>query len=95
MEYILLKPNSDEWERMWKWVEEHPINSDIVEPSIATNDLNGECWQYIGSFRGSNGTLISEIRHRSHPLNNERYIISYQHENEVDVSNIDQIIPIK
>lgn len=75
MELILIKPNSSEWEFMWKWLEDHPINKDIVEPSIALN--NGEAWQYMGSWQNGD-RIIHSFRHRKHPVTNYIQNVSVQ-----------------
>lgn len=95
MQYVLIKPDSNEWNAMWQWVAEHPLNAGIDEPTVALNELNGEAWQYMGSYRGKGGAVVSEIRHRSHPIDNERKYLKYLHENEIPESDIAQIIPIK
>lgn len=64
MELVLIEPNSPEWEYMWKWLEEHPINKDIEEPTLAMNE--GEAWQYMGTFK-QDDRIIHEFRHRNHP----------------------------
>lgn len=65
MELVLIEPNSPEWYFIWTWLEAHPINKGITEPSIALN--NGESWQYMGSYMQDNRVLHS-IRHRHHPV---------------------------
>lgn len=68
---IIVKNGSNEWNYMWDWLAEHPINESVAEPMVAVNDMNGECWQYMGSFRQDNKT-IHEFRHRSHPTTGDR-----------------------
>jgi hypothetical protein len=63
MEMVLIKDGSQEWERMWDMVANHPINEGIEHPSIALN--NGEGWQYMGSYRQDN-RIIHEFKHRKH-----------------------------
>lgn len=77
MEFVLLKIGSPEWEYIWNWLENHPINAGIEQPSVALND--GEAWQYIGSYRNGN-TVVSELRHRKHPLTNRLELLSLKHE---------------
>lgn len=67
MELILIEPNSPEWDFMWNWLSNHPINENIEEPSVAQN--NGESWQYMGSFKQEE-RVIHEFRHRNHPATN-------------------------
>jgi len=64
MELVLIEPNSPEWDYMWNWLAEHPINKDIAEPTLAMNE--GEGWQYVGSFK-QDTRIIHEFRHRKHP----------------------------
>lgn len=81
MEMVLIKPNSNEWEFMWEWVANHPINKDIENPSVALNPENNECWQYMGSYAYNNIT-IHEFRHRAHPTTEQReYLKLYASEN--------------
>lgn len=67
MELILIEPESPEWNYMWEWLANHPINSGLEEPSIAINENEG--WQYMGSFKQAN-KIIHEFRHRNHPATN-------------------------
>lgn len=93
MEYVLIKPDSNEWSHMWEWIAKHPLNDGINEPTVALND--GEAWQYMGSFRSIKGDVISEFRHRCHPIDNERHYLKMNHENGVAESDIDKVIPVK
>jgi hypothetical protein len=52
---------------MWNWLENHPINNGLDEPSLALNENEG--WQYMGSFKQGN-KVIHEFRHRNHPKTN-------------------------
>ena len=67
MELILITPESDEWNYMWKWLAEHPINEGITEPTIAYNE--GESWQYMGSYKQKE-RVIHTFRHRNFPKGN-------------------------
>ena len=67
MELILIEPNSLEWDFMWGWLETHPMNEGIENPSIALHE--GQAWQYMGSFRQDNRVLHT-FRHRIHPSTN-------------------------
>lgn len=67
MNLILIKPNSPEWEFMWNWLESHPINKGIENPSLALN--NEEAWQYMGSYQQGD-KVIHEFRHKNHPVTN-------------------------
>lgn len=75
MNLILIKPNSPEWDYMWKWLEDHPLNKDIQEPSTALND--GEAWQYMGSWQ-QDDRAIHSFRHRNHPVTNSIQSVSVQ-----------------
>jgi len=73
MNLILIKPNSPEWDFMWKWLEDHPINKGIEEPTTALNE--GEAWQYMGSWQQDNSAIHS-FRHRNHPVTNSLQNVS-------------------
>ena len=64
---ILIKIGSPEWEFMWNWLENHPINKGLENPTSATND--GENWMYMGSYKQGD-RVIHELRHRDHPVTN-------------------------
>ena len=63
---------SDEWNRMWKWVGNHPINEGLKHPTVAQDKEWGECWQYMGTEQNENGTWSHCFRHRCHPSRVER-----------------------
>lgn len=65
MELVLIDPNSDEWNYMWQWLADHPINKDIPEPTLALNENEG--WQYMGTYANKN-RYIHSFRHKNHPL---------------------------
>ena len=65
MDLILIEPNSPEWDFMWEWLEDHPLNKDIPDPTTALNE--GESWQYIGSYKQEE-RVIHTFRHRNHPV---------------------------
>lgn len=67
MDLVLVKIGSKEWDYMWEWLKNHPINEGIEEPTIALND--GESWQYLGSFMSGN-RILHQFRHRSFPKGN-------------------------
>ena len=73
MEFALIERDSPEWEYMWKWLAEHPINKSLDEPSVALND--GEAWQYIGSYKQGE-KVVHEFRHRFHPVTKEKKLLS-------------------
>jgi len=76
MEFVIIKQNTPEWEEMWNWLAKHPINEGLDEPSLATND--NESWQYMGSYR-KDDKVISDFRHRNHPVTNNLYQVSFAH----------------
>lgn len=67
MELVLIEPYSPEWDFMWDWLANHPLNLDIPNPSAALND--GEAWQYMGSYMQGE-KVIHQFRHRNHPVTN-------------------------
>ena len=91
MEIIIIKRESPEWETMWNWLANHPINSGLEEPSVAVNDQNGEAWQYMGSFRQGN-RVISEFRHRMHPVTQKRELVPYGHPDGVPDDQIEKVV---
>ena len=65
MELVLIEPYSKEWNYMWEWLANHPINDGIEDPSTALHE--NEAWQYVGSYK-QNDKVIHTLRHRNHPL---------------------------
>lgn len=65
MELVLIEQGCPEWEYMWEWLSNHPINEGITNPSLAENE--GEAWQYMGSYKQADRVLHS-FRHRFHPI---------------------------
>ena len=78
MELVVIKQGSPEWEFMWDWLTNHPINAGLEEPQVAEN--KGEAWQYMGSFKNKD-KVISEFRHRCHPLTGNIYKANIEHQN--------------
>ena len=68
MELILIEPDSPEWNYMWNWLEKHPLNEGIEDPSIALNE--GQTWQYMGSYK-QDTRVLHTFRHRIHPTTKE------------------------
>ena len=65
MELVLIKIDSDEWNYMWEYVDKHPLNEGLEDPSTA---LNGEeRWMYMGSYKQGD-KVVHSLRHRFHPL---------------------------
>ena len=74
VEFVLIKQESPEWEKMWSYVEQHPINEGIENPSVALN--RDESWRYMGSM--SDGKrIIHRMRHLCHPYNNDVQELSF------------------
>lgn len=88
MRYIIIKEGTREWERIWEWLAEHPINKGIEDPTLAINE--GEVWQYMGTFVGKDDVAISEFRHRMHPLDNSRKVLKMLHETSISNEDIEQ-----
>jgi hypothetical protein len=65
MELVLIKPESNEWEYMWDWLANHPINDGIENPSLALHE--NQAWEYMGSFKEKE-RIIHTFRHRHHPV---------------------------
>jgi hypothetical protein len=85
MEFVIIEIGSKEWDYMWEWLSNHPINKDLEEPSVALNE--GEAWQYMGSYK-QNDSVIHSFRHRSHPLTNRIEQISLYSSNEFSTDQI-------
>lgn len=92
MELVFVKQDSTEWNYIWDFVANHPINEGLEEPRLALN--NGEAWQYMGSFK-QNDKLIHEFRHRQHPLTNDRYYIRFNGSENFSDDQIDKTTKIK
>ena len=94
MELVIIREDSPTWIDMWGWLEKHPLNEGLAEPMVATNEDNGEVWQYMGSFRNADALYtIHEFRHRSHPIDGERKYLKYS--NSVPEADIEIIHKIK
>ena len=91
MELVLIKSESPEWEYMWEWLANHPINKNIPEPTTALND--GEAWQYMGSFKNKD-KVIHEFRHRNHPFNNQLQRLNLQATPDLTDDQIEKTIKI-
>jgi len=76
MEMILITPESIEWNFMWNWLANHPINKDNEEPTVCLN--NTQSWQYMGSYKNGK-KVITEFRHRIHPITNRVERLSVEH----------------
>lgn len=91
MELVAIKQGSPEWDFMWNWLEQHPINKGLDEPKVADNQ--NEQWHYMGSYLHGD-KLISEFRHRMHPTTNNIAKASVEHV-EFDKENIQGSAKIK
>lgn len=65
MEFVIIEIGCPEWNYMWEWLEKHPLNEGLEEPSVALNE--GEAWQYVGSYKMGD-KVIHSLRHKNHPL---------------------------
>lgn len=90
---VIIKRDSDEWNRMWEWLSKHPINEGIDEPTIAFNE--GEIWQYMGSFRNKDNRVIHTFRHRCHQIDGERKNISVSGSQIISEDDIEKAISVK
>ena len=61
-----------EWDCMWAWLGDHPINEGLEHPTVAESGQFGECWQYMGTERMSDGDWSHCFRHRYHPQRVEK-----------------------
>lgn len=92
MELVLIDPNSPEWEYMWGWLEAHPINEGVENPSEALNE--GEAWQYMGSFKKGQ-RIVHEFRHRKHPAIGKNKKLSVAGSESFTVEQIKKTIKLK
>ena len=87
MEMVILKRDSSDWNYAWDWLKAHPINEGLEEPHVGFN--NGEVWQYLLTYRNGD-KLITEFRHRCHPVTQDVYRVSVEHtlsgEGNIEVS---------
>ena len=94
MDIILLKQNGVEWDAMWNFVANHPINEGLVEPRIAMNE--GEAWQYMCTYTNKErNKFIHELRHKNHPNTNGVYFIKFNSENKISDEDIIKTIKVK
>ena len=85
MVLVLLKPESPEMIWLWNWLENHPLNEGLDNPTTALN--KGESWQYMGTFEHK-GKYVSEFRHRVHIKTQNTEWLKVTHE-----VNKDSILP--
>jgi hypothetical protein len=86
MELVFVKQDSTEWNYIWDFVANHPINEGLEEPRLALN--NGEAWQYMGSFK-QNDKLIHEFIHKNHPNTNSFYKMTFNGSEDFEESQIE------
>jgi len=92
MELIFVKRNSKEWNYIWDFIANHPINEGIDEPRMAMNE--GEGWQYMGSFKNGD-KLVHEFKHRFHPRTMDVYKITFNGSENFTDDQIDKTTKIK
>lgn len=86
MDLVLIKKDSKEWNYIWNWLAEHPLNEDIEEPQVALND--GYMWEYMGSFK-HNDNVITQFRHRHHIKTNRLEELMLSHK-DFDIDSIEK-----
>jgi len=92
MDFILITEFSTEWNYMWEWIQNHPINEGLENQKIAEN--NGAVWEYMGSYMQGK-KAIHEFRHISHPSNNETIKLSLASSNQLSDDEIAKRFKIK
>lgn len=85
MELVLIKQDSPEWEFMWNWLESHPLNKGLENPSLALNGTEG--WMYMGTLKNKD-KYIHQLRHRNHPVTQSIQTVSV---NSSEAFTTDQI----
>ena len=85
MELVLVKIDSSEWDFMWAWLDKHPLNEGLTEPSIALHE--GEMWAYMGSYKQKE-RIVHTFRHRKHPTTQKLEEISVQASAHMNLSQI-------
>ena len=88
LQHIYIQPETYEWEYIWHWLDNHPINKGIETPSLALND--GEVWKYMGTYMMGTDAIHS-FRHMKHPRTGEVSSLSLKaseqfKENESNIS---------
>jgi hypothetical protein len=74
IEFVLIKKDSLEWNHIWSYVEQAPINQGIENPSVAWNNDTG--WMYMGSMTDGK-SIIHRVIHTCHPYNNGSFELSF------------------
>jgi hypothetical protein len=92
MDLVIVEQGSEEWQYIWDYVANHPINEGIDEPRVAFNQ--GEQFQYMGSYRQGDKVCHS-IRHRFHPRNNDRVNLTFHASDKFTSEQISKVIKVK
>ena len=92
MEMVLIKQGSNEWNKMWQQLADHPLNEGIDEPTLALNE--GEVWQYMGSFK-NDSRIIHEFRHRIHPKFSRREYFKFFGSDTISDEDIEKVLQMK
>jgi hypothetical protein len=92
MEMVLIKVGSPEWETMWNWLNDHPINEGLDKPSMAYHE--GQMWQYTGSFK-QNNKMIHSFRHLSHPRHGQRIDLHVEASENITDEDIQKEMKVK
>jgi len=92
MELVLIKQNSIEWDYMWDWVANHPINEKVEVASVALNE--GQVWEYMGSFKQGE-KMIHSFSHRCHPRHNHPVALHVAASETFDNDQIEKELKMK
>jgi hypothetical protein len=92
MEMVIIKRDSDEWNRMWEQVANHPMNEALEDKTLAFN--NGEVWQYMGSYRNDKA-IIHEFRHRQHPKYDRTEYLKFYGSETISEDDIEKVLAVK
>jgi hypothetical protein len=92
MDIVIVEQDSQEWEYIWDYVSNHPINEGVENPKLALN--SGEVWQYMGSYRQGD-KVIHSVRHRFHPRDNKRKDMNFYASNKFNEEQISKIIKVR
>ncbi len=87
MDLVLIIKDSPEWNYMWEWLHNHPINEGIEYPTFTLNE--GEGWQYMGSYKQGERVLHT-FRHRHHPKYNRVETVSVSASKELTEDQIEK-----
>lgn len=94
MKMVIIKRDSPEWNYMWGWLECHPCNNGLKEPTLAMN-VNGETWHYMASYhKGNLKEMVHEFRHRCHPITQDRMYLSCKASPDVTEESIEKVLSV-